>query len=62
MSSYITSKYLFYVSIDWCISVAKGAISASTERLWKGVLIYKFIFEITGRCILNRHFVSEIIR
>ena len=31
MSSYITSKYFFFVSIDWCISVAKGAISASTD-------------------------------
>ena len=28
VSSYITSKYLFYDSIDWNISVAKGAISA----------------------------------
>ena len=31
VSSYTTSKYLFYVSIDLCISVATGAISASTD-------------------------------
>ena len=31
VSSFITSKYFCFVSIDWCISVAEGAISASTN-------------------------------
>ena len=46
VSSYITSKYFFYVWIDWCISVAKGAISAITDGCGRAYEFTNLFFKL----------------